>query len=212
MGHIIQLNGDAHEQTQRLLPWYANGTLDQSEYAAVEAHLAECAACLEELAVDRAFCIELAGIPIDVEQSWNALHRDMAARKAPRIRSFCMATPAFLRHPIPLGWALSAQAAALALMVGALRVTAPAQPVYQTLSAPPVAAPGNVVIVFRPDTTEQNLRAILARNDARLVDGPTVSDAYVLRVNTSRRDAIVSRLRADRNIVLVEPIDSGVTQ
>jgi hypothetical protein len=61
--------------------------------------------------------------------------------------------------------------------------------------------------MFRPDTTEHDLRQLLLRNEARLVDGPTVSDAYVLRVAPDRRSAALSRLRADRNVVLAEAID-----
>lgn len=209
MGHIIHLNGDPHEQTQRLLPWYANGTLDPEERAAVDAHLAECAACREEAAVDRAFCMELAGMPVDVEQGWAALRRDMDERRTPKFKPLAGIMPAFLRRPVPLGWALSAQAAALALMVGVVRLAGPAQPVYQALSTPPVTAPGNVVVMFRPNMTERDFRTILTENQAKLVDGPTVTDAYVLRVDAGRRDAILMHLRDDRNVVLAEPIDSG---
>jgi hypothetical protein len=41
-------------------------------------------------------------------------------------------------------------------------------------------AQGNVVVAFNPDTPERELRRILQAAEARVVDGPTVTDAYVL--------------------------------
>ncbi len=54
MVDIIRLHGDPHKQTQTLLPWYANGTLDADEVAVVEAHLSECAECRDELKSEQA--------------------------------------------------------------------------------------------------------------------------------------------------------------
>jgi hypothetical protein len=79
--------------------------------------------------------------------------------------------------------------------------------VYQALSAPQPVAVGNIIVIFRPDAREQDLRRILTLTDARLVDGPTPADAYVLRVSPARRAAVLSRLRAQREIVVAQPID-----
>lgn len=211
MSNIIHLNGDPHEQIQRLLPWYANGTLDPAERDGVEAHLKACLECQSELEFDHAISMEMASMPGDADRGWAALQRRLDQHRAPKMRSFRLPQAAFLRRSVPLGWALSAQAAAVALMIGVARLAAPVpQPVYQALSAPPLAEPGNLIVMFRPDTTEQELRRILAGNNARLVDGPTVSDAYVLKVTGARRAAILARLRADRHILLAQPIDSDV--
>jgi hypothetical protein len=40
-----------------------------------------------------------------------------------------------------------------------------------------------------------------------LVGGPTVSDAYLLRVVPTTRAAVVARLRQESEVVLAEPID-----
>jgi hypothetical protein len=61
--------------------------------------------------------------------------------------------------------------------------------------------------MFRPDMTEQQLRRILRVNGARLAGGPTVSDAYLLRVAPDRREAVLARLRANHDVVLAHPLD-----
>jgi hypothetical protein len=42
------LRSSTHEEVDRLLPWFANGTLEAAERAAVERHLAECDRCRRE--------------------------------------------------------------------------------------------------------------------------------------------------------------------
>jgi hypothetical protein len=86
---------------------------------------------------------------------------------------------------------------------------APAADGYHALGAPPAAEPGNVVVIFRPDTTEKTMREALQASGARLVDGPTQADAYVLRVPADARDAALSTLRGRREIVLAQPVDSA---
>lgn len=209
MGRIIQMQGDPHHQTQRLLPWYVNGRLDADEAALVEAHLEQCAECQEELQSDRTLGSQISSLSMDVELGWAALRQKVDA--APRRRP---ASPLqVLRRPISIGWALAAQlaAAALILAVGlpdyfSSDGVSPDRPTYHALGAAPVAQTGNVVVLFRPDTSLRDVRAALVQADARLVDGPTASGAYVLHVAEGNRAAALKRLRAARQIVLAEPI------
>ncbi len=82
-----------------------------------------------------------------------------------------------------------------------------AQPQYHALASANQPRPGNIVVVFRPDATESDMRTALRTGHARLVDGPTAADAYVLDVPVSGRDAALKALRADRTIVVAEPLD-----
>jgi superfamily II RNA helicase len=63
--------------------------------------------------------------------------------------------------------------------------------------------------MFRPDTTERDLRAALVADQARLVDGPTAAGAYVLSVPGARRAAILTALRRRSGVVMAEPIDAA---
>jgi hypothetical protein len=52
-------NSITHEQAWLSLPWLANGRLSQAERDKLEPHVQGCAACREELVLQRRFCIAL---------------------------------------------------------------------------------------------------------------------------------------------------------
>jgi hypothetical protein len=68
------------------------------------------------------------------------------------------------------------------------------------------SAPANALVVFRPDATEADIRAALRAGDARLVGGPTVTDAYLLRI-PDLGAAPLARLRAQRAVARVESLE-----
>ena len=203
MVDIIHLNGDPHEQTQLLLPWYVNGTLAEGETEQVEKHLSECAECREDIALERALAGQIKILPGSADNGWEKIRARIedAPAASGKIAPF--------RRKIPLWWALAAQAASFAILVPliATPLTRPAPPLYRTLGSAPAAAVGNVVVMFKPEASEAALRQILTQNQARIVDGPTAAGAYVLHVDAERRQAVLTRLKGDRNVSLAEPID-----
>jgi len=202
MVNIIRLHGDPHAQTQQLLPWYVNGALKGKELAEVEAHLAECAECCEDVEVEAALAHQMATRPRDVDRGWTVLQ---ARIDEPLVRGRKVA---FFGRRISLGWALAAQAASVALLVPIITLMlARPQSLYRALGSASGAAPGNLIVIFKPDSLEVTLRTILRQNQARIVDGPTSADAYVLHVPADQRSAVLARLKSDRNISLAEPID-----
>jgi anti-sigma factor RsiW len=209
-GRIIPLHGDRHRQIQALLPWYAAGALDAAETAEVRDHLAACAECQAELAAERRLTEEMRAAELEagpaggVDASWRRF-RQAAAAERPR-RPLPAFAPGWLRP----GWlplAFAAQACAL-VVVGAFlgRTFAPA-PAYHALSAPVPVRQGNAVVVFRPETPERTLRQILVSGRARLVDGPTDANAYVIATDEAERAAVLARFRARPEVVLAEPVD-----
>ncbi len=68
---------------------------------------------------------------------------------------------------------------------------------------------GNLVVMFQPNTTERELRRILQAQGARVVDGPTVTDAYLLSVPEENRDRALQALRGDPAVKLAEALDDG---
>src|ERR1700742_3615465 len=110
MVDIIHLNDDPHTQTQHLLPWYVNGTLEDSETAQVERHLSECAECREDLKMETALAGHVKALPRDVDRGWEALRaRIEGGQAAPR-------KAALFSRRIPVGWAITAQAASIAIL------------------------------------------------------------------------------------------------
>ena len=212
MAEIISFRDGPHESIEMLLPWYATGQLGHDEAAAVEAHLSGCGQCLAAMERETRMKAQVAQLPINADLGWEKLQRRLAPdlradrrRPAPRARRWAMtAWPALLTA------FAGTQAAMLAVAVLLLRPVS-VEPGYHTLGSPGTPE-GNLIILFRPDTTEEQLRLTLGRAGARLVDGPTAAGAYILKVEPGRRDATVAQLRAQSHIMLAQPIDPGSAQ
>ncbi|MDB5452095.1 MAG: zf-HC2 protein [Caulobacteraceae bacterium] len=209
MGRVIRLHGDSHRDLQDLLPWYVTGQLEPAEHARLKAHLETCAECQAEVRLERRIGVGIAQLPIDVEQGWMAMSRRLEQEPA-RPRS---PIRPLLRPLAPAPWLGWATAAVLLLSTGLL--LAPSREpagVYHALGAAPATAAGNVVVMFKPETREKDLREILKASHARVVDGPTVTDAYVLRVPAAERQAALARLHRHPDVLLAEPLDDGAAR
>jgi anti-sigma factor RsiW len=208
MADIFALRPSEHDRVQQLLPWYVNGTLAPDEIEQVDAHLAACDECRAELAVERKLARDVATLPLDVDSGWKAMtHRLADERRGGGVR----APFALLRRRVPLGWAagasLAASVAAVVAVIGLQIDRGPAQ-TYRALGTPAAATAGQAVVLFKPDTTEQQMRVILSAHDARLVDGPTAAGAYVLRIERGSAEDAIRALRQSSQVVLAEPIVS----
>ena len=53
------------------------------------------------------------------------------------------------------------------------------------------------------------MRSALRQSGASLVGGPTDADAWLLSVPSAQRSVALARLRADREVVMAEPIDGA---
>jgi anti-sigma factor RsiW len=223
-GQIIRFQGDQHREVQSLLPWYLTGRLEDTDRVRVEAHLDACAECQAELKSERHLAEEIASLSAaetmhDVEHGWARIRRDVEL-KTPR-RARVWSPPRWLSgglagvgrqwrgSALSLRWVVAAQFGLLVLVASALLVTSVQPARYRALGARPAVASGNVVVIFRPDIREMDLRATLIANGARVVDGPTAADAYLLHVPTAERTAALTRLRKSARVELAEPVDAG---
>lgn len=221
-GRVIPLQGDWHGELKKLLPWYATGALSAEEHGDVAAHLSTCAECQAELAEEQRIAELVAAAPAphgDVEAGWQAARKRMSA--SPRGAKIAFAS-AFASAGAALGarWreggptlrgVVLAQAAALVLAIGGLVWQAQTAPRYQALSAPAASTSdaANLIVKFRPETTEAQIRALLRESEARVVGGPTAADAYLLHTPESGRSLALAQLRASGDVLLAEPIDGG---
>jgi hypothetical protein len=135
--------------------------------------------------------------------------RGAARRTAPlRRKGWLKLKPDVWRMRAPaLGWALAAQAGLLVLTGGLLIRYAPT-PTYHALGSPQEKPAGDLLVVFQPTASEAAIRELLRASGARMVDGPTAADAYVLQAPAGRRPAALQTLRASGQVVLAEPIDA----
>jgi anti-sigma factor RsiW len=201
---------DPHRDTEELLPWYVTGQLDQHEREAVERHLASCARCERQLRLERRLADEFRATTPDVELGWQRLRGRLEPPPPRRNRAATLARRAWRVASRPV--VATALAAQLALVVTAgglaLYFAQPQQ--YHVLGSAPVPASANLVVVFKPDIREEQLRRLLDASDASFVGGPTDADAYLLRVPAEARNDALIKLRGRPEIVMAEPIDGEV--
>jgi hypothetical protein len=210
-GRILPFEGERHAQAQRLLPWLAVERLDDDQ-AWVRPHVAGCSECRRELEALRR--LHAAFESSDDAVAANGSADDMAAaahRGWRRIQQQLQpasvhrapAWQAWRQPPRWLGWAFAGQAAALAIFGAALLERPPAPASYRTLGAVPASATGNLLVMFDPHLDEIGLRRLLIASQARIVDGPNATGAYVLSVPPSRLPMVRDALRAAPGVVLV---------
>ncbi|ATQ76939.1 hypothetical protein CR152_22295 [Massilia violaceinigra] len=196
----------SHQAMRDLLPWFVNGTLDDAEAESVRAHLPHCAQCAGEVEWQRQLHAVAPGEPAGLDPE-RAL-----ARLMPRLGPQERAAPAAangLRAWLGGGWmpwALAGQGALIALM--AFQVIAPGAKGdgYQALSNGEKAPAGAMVVMFRPDASLRDVQRILHASGARVVDGPTVTGAFVLGAPQERQAGALAALRADPAVQLAEAL------
>lgn len=198
----------AHAEAQQLLPWLLAGTLEAAELARVQAHVATCVQCRADLARERKVrtIIGSQEAPaLDPGQAFARLLPQLGAQPAPggvlvRCGRALAANDGNWLRPLAV-----AQLGVIAVLALLLARPAEQQAAYRGLGA---AAPaqGKLVVVFDPATPEGELRRILQESQARVVDGPTVTDAYVLAVPAAQARPALRRLRAERAVTLAQPL------
>jgi len=206
MAEVIKLCNNPHDEVQRLLPWFINGTLNADELRRVEAHLAQCAECRHDLAAERRLAAAIATGAAEPDLAWERIKQRLQTTEKPRLRPI----RDFRARPAVLRWLIAAPmaaAAALALFVADLPPRHATDVQYRALGESDNATPANLVIQFRTGTRMADMQAALHAVDARLVGGPTTTGAYLLRVERSRRERALEQLRQDSAVALAQPID-----
>lgn len=212
-GQVLQFDPAAHKVVDVLLPWYVNGTLEGDELAFVQTHLGRCASCQREVEWLRELNAACIAGEADPEAS-RALRQLRGKLEQPRNKSSAQSWALNLSNRIwnrlrPWsGWVIATELAGI-IALGIWWLPTPDAPaLYRTLGASDAKTltSGNLVVVFDPTTTEADLRRILRDAGARIVDGPTQANAYVLEVPPQRKDQAMQALRSERAAVLVEQL------
>ena len=209
-GRVLPFDPAAHKVADVLLPWFVNGTLEKDELAFVQEHLSACARCQREvqwLRELRAACVEGEATP-GASTVFRNLRRQLDEPRAGRGKGGSLPR-LWKRAPSWSRWAMAAQLAVIVALGAALVPATDGPALYRTLGARNAAAPttGSLVVVFDPTTTESDLRRILRKAGVRVADGPTETNAYVLKVAAERRVEAAQALRAEPAVVLVEQLD-----
>jgi hypothetical protein len=206
MGHILTFS-DPDSETLELMSWLITGRLEPEQEVWVETHLVACADCRRHVAEERELIGAVVQLPFKNESGWSAMRNRIDAAGRQGVHRLAPAHDSFPSRQVGIF-----RAAHPALLVAAvptsMRATAPVAP-YHAWSSAQAAAIGDAVIIFRPDTRESDIRGLLRDSDARLVDGPTAANAYVVRIPVTERARALARLRRDAAVALAEPLDGA---
>ena len=210
-----------HAASWLLLPWLANGRLPANERTPVEQHVEDCAACAQELALQRRMCEALAEpdrvswapgpsfrkLLDRIDRHAEATQRPQAAAARP---ARLTARARYAWRPPGLAWAASF---VLAIGLGGIATTAVrwSQPLYatHTLAANPV--PGVLHIAFDRSVAIGQVEDILHAAGAHVVTGPDASGVFGIApsspdTTTEQMRALEARLRAEARVRWVEPL------
>lgn len=199
-----------HNEAEALLPWYVTGRLDEPDRQMVEAHLQVCAQCQRQLFTERRLIDEFRLLTPQADSAWGRLRArietQVPARQRTLRRAALDAWGALTRSPRMVAFAAQALfvVAAGSLL---LSLDRPIAPTFHSLGMEPDSSAANLLVIFRPDTTDADIRDVLKRSHASLVGGPTSAQAYLLHVQGARRQALLIALSSDQHVKVAQPID-----
>jgi hypothetical protein len=214
MMRLFRFDDPEHGEATELLPWLVNDTLNSDERARVERHLAQCVGCRHEVENLRALQAYIArddGDPLLTQALGRINARLDQTESAPGPRRILRRIALQWRQTAPwLRGAVMAQAAVLALLTGML-LAQPAPQYYRTLGATPVRArlDTELVVVFHAALPEREVRSLLLRLHARIVDGPSPAGAYTLQVARGEQQLALAVLRREGSVIFAEPAPQG---
>jgi len=189
-----------HPDISALIPWYVNGRIGERERRRVDAHLAQCAHCRDELTreqwVYRSMTAETA-VEYMPAVSLNRLQARLDGIEAGEAGEAADAAAAAKPRRLSMPWQglMAASVAVIAVALSFLagdrwlqnRARAAAPPDYHTVTISEPRAPGEAIrAVFSPTITLSELQSILDEAQLRIVSGPTEAGVYSLAAKSRR--------------------------
>lgn len=209
MSYPVLTDEKAHDEAEELLPWYVTGQLEEADRTRVEQHLSSCSKCREQLTFERRMVQEFRAQAPEVDSGWARL-RDRIEQRQNAPSPIHRAANDFWNVVRQPGVMALAAAQVGFLIVGGSVLLSLSQPSYRALGSAPASPTANVIVIFRADATEEDIRDALKTNNASIVGGPTSADAYLLRVPARQRQLALAKLQSNDEVQLAEPIDGAL--
>ncbi len=220
----------SHIEILKLLPWYINKTVNDADRSLVEGHLRSCLSCRIELELQQHFAdrvkdtedMELIHkqpylqLRARIRQSGNSPERSIQptrsiqqAKQSGWFNDFSE----WMLSPVSLG-AASLIAIGMLMIFTVIEHNLYRPIVYKTLSLSGQGAThqnADIRIVFKADTSLEQISQIVGSVDARLIGEPGNAGVYRLQVNPDSLQSyeslqtIMLTLRDKTNVVFVEP-------
>ncbi len=163
-----------HQEVLELIPWYVNGTLAEREMDQVSGHVASCAACAEVVKQEVSMAQLVRAQPARLEellvrrdqafaQLQNSLPSSSARSSAPATRWY---RPALAASVVAV--------AAISFFVG----RASLEPTFELMTNNASHQGYVVQLIFHPQTSEQDIRNLLADGGVDLLGSPSPKGVY----------------------------------
>lgn len=233
MKRIQNIKNSLHQEIHLMLPWYVNGTLQQSEIQRVESHLKSCLRCKAELLEQQklAHCVKNADpLTPQAETAFAALSRKIQqpeplpipeAQTASRLFAFGRRYKKTLTEQRFPKTSVFAQAAALLLALGFLfradYFSASKIPSLQfrTLSSAPITQlqSDEIQVIFDDSAKLKQINQILHAASAEIVSGPDAQGVYIIRTNrqTGQIAELLAKLRRNNFVIFAEPAIAAIS-
>lgn len=213
---------DTHAEAWAMLPWLANGRLPASDREWVEAHVAQCNECRNELEAQRkvATQIQRDASPdhgTEEQRSFNKLWARIEASEAAAPAASVAAGGSASRSSRTVRWLVAAvvvQGFGLALFgfnamrenqSGFVTVTAPDAPT-QRPNAPAVR------LVFAPGASMADINTLLTHQGLSIVSGPGTSGNFTAELSVdavasgASADSVAAVISKDPNVTFAQPV------
>ncbi|MEP6938629.1 MAG: zf-HC2 domain-containing protein [Rudaea sp.] len=210
---IVSLD-PSHQRLQDMLPWFVMGTLDDDERVLVEQHVSGCASCRREIVWHEQLRDANLAQPLerDAGRAFAALRERLPGRGVESASWVANLVEWWQSQQTWLRWTLALQPLAIAALAGALlmvstRAMHVPEGAFHAL-ARSADASARLVVVFSPQATQAEMRRVLLASGARIVDGPTAADAYVLAVAPDRAEQAERQLRTEHSVLLIQSLEA----
>lgn len=209
---IFQSARTEHREVWDLLPWLANGTLNESDTRRCETHLQNCAECAAEFQAQQTLHREMQAFDSIPQTPHASLRKLMTKIGAEPVAAPAMETA---QRPNRVKWLAAAvivQTVGLISLAGFMSWKLHEireQPRYATLSSSAaVPARGPLArVVFDESMSMTDVAELLRDHHAQIVSGPTEAGVYTLQFAHESEDSLpetVARLREDAHVRFAE--------
>jgi hypothetical protein len=184
-----------HPDISALIPWYVNGSIGERDRRRVDAHLAQCAHCRDELTREQWIYRNMTAETAVEHMPAVSLNRLQARLDAAEGSEDAAAAAKPRRRSMPWQGLMAASVAVMAVALSLLaadrwlqyRARAAAPPAYYTVTTAVPRAPDEAIrAVFSPTITLSELQSILDEAQLRIVSGPTEAGVYSLAAKSRR--------------------------
>jgi len=202
----------SHESALELLPWLVNDTLHGSERERLERHVRDCLVCRAELRSQRALASLIESQPtldLSVDRGFDALLARIDSRHTRAVLPRRWWTALWRRPAVLIGATVTATVVvAVGVWIGLTDPDLADAGSFTTLTEPRTDTDVLVDVVFAPDVSEVQMRALLQELGLTIVAGPSALGRYTLRDDDAvarNTDPLIARLRDDPRVRLAAP-------